>query len=135
MSSSGSTALGQGEALGALPMTLRALAMFFLLLLMIRIAGARSFGRKSSFDNVVVIMLGAIAARGVVGASPFGSTVAACAAGGVGHRVIGRLCVTQHWLAKLIEGQRVPLYRGGHVVSENLRLTGISKEDLCESCH
>src|ERR1051325_8989228 len=104
---------GQGEKLDPLPMAVRALCMFFVVLLEIRLAGARSFGRKSSFDNVVVIMLGAIAARGVVGASPFWSTVAACAVIVVVHRILARLCVTLGWLAKVLEGERVPLYLQG----------------------
>jgi uncharacterized membrane protein YcaP (DUF421 family) len=122
-----------GEHLGPIAMATRAVAMFFLVLVMIRIAGRRSFGRKSSFDNVVVIMLGAIAARGVVGASPFGSTVAACAVIVVIHRAFGRLCVTQRWLSSLIEGERVPLYVGGRLLGENLKRACISEDDLLES--
>jgi uncharacterized membrane protein YcaP (DUF421 family) len=127
------TLWGHGEDLAALPMAVRAGCMFFLLLAQIRLAGARSFGRKSSFDNVVVIMLGAIAARGVVGASPFWSTVAACAVIVVVHRVLGRLCVTVGWLAKLLEGDRVALYVEGRLLAGNLKRTSISESDLLES--
>jgi uncharacterized membrane protein YcaP (DUF421 family) len=124
---------GDGGTVGALAMAVRALAMFFLLLVMIRVAGPRSFGRKSSFDNVVAIMLGAIAARGVVGASPFGATIAACTVVVVLHRLIGRLCVTQRWLAKLVEGELVPLYIDGKLLFDNLKRTNISEADLLES--
>lgn len=114
-------------------MASRAIAMFFLMLAMIRLAGPRTFGRKSSFDNVVAIMLGAIAARGVVGASPFASTVVACTMTVVIHRVLGRLCVTQRWLSKLIEGEPIPLYVSGQVLGENLKRSNISEADLHES--
>ena len=124
---------GEGEKLGALAMATRAVAMFVLLLAMIRVAGPRRFGRKLSFDNVVAIMLGAIAARGVVGASPFGSTVAACTMVVAIHRILARLCVTQHWLSKLIEGERVPLYLSGKILPENLKRASISEADLLES--
>jgi uncharacterized membrane protein YcaP (DUF421 family) len=124
---------GEGERIGALAMATRAVAMFFLVLVMIRVAGPRSFSRKSSFDNVVVIMLGAIAARGVVAASPFGSTVAACVTTVVIHRLIGRLCVTHPWLSKLVDGERVPLYVSGRIVPENLKRANISESDLHES--
>ena len=124
---------GHGENLPALAMAVRALSMFFLVLLQIRLAGARSFGLKSSFDNVVVIMLGAIAARGVVGASPFGSTVAACAVIVLVHRILARLCVTREWLAKLLQGERVPLYVGGRLQCDNLKITSVSEQDLLEA--
>ena len=124
---------GSGENIGAVAMAPRAITLFFLVLALIRVAGARSFGRKSSFDNVVVIMLGAIAARGVVGASPFGSTLAACSAIVVVHRLIARACVTQRWLAKLLEGDPVPLYVDGKLLLDNLKQSSISEADLHES--
>jgi uncharacterized membrane protein YcaP (DUF421 family) len=124
---------GDGEKIGPVAMAARAVVMFALLLALIRIAGPRSFGRKSSFDNVVAIMLGAIAARGVVGASPYGSTLAACAMLVVLHRVVARACVTQRWLGKLLEGEPVPLYVGGKLLQENLKRTTISEADLHES--
>jgi len=127
------TLWGTGSNLGPVAMAMRAAAMFFIALGLIRLAGARSFGRKSSFDNVVVIMLGAIAARGVVGASPFGSTVAASAAVVALHRLIGRLCVTQPWLARLVQGERLIIYSGGNIIHENLKRTCISEADLMES--
>lgn len=127
------TIWGTGQILGPLPMAVRAAAMFFIALALIRIGGARTCGRRSSFDNVVVIMLGAIAARGVVGASPFGSTVAASAAVVGLHRLIGRLCVTQPWLGRLVQGERLLIYSRGQILSKNLERTGISEDDLMES--
>ena len=124
---------GEGERLGPVAMATRALAMFWLLLALLRVAGRRSFGRKSSFDSVVVMMLGAVAARGVVGASPFGSTLAACVSLVVVHRLIGRWCVTQPWLASLLEGEPVPLYLRGKLLPEHLKRACISEADLLES--
>lgn len=124
---------GHGDELAALPMSIRAFSMFLLLLLEVRLAGARSFGRKSSFDNVVAILLGAIAARGVVGASPFGSTVVACAVIVAVHRGLARLCVSHPRLASLVEGEPVPLYVRGRILHDKLKLTTISEADLLES--
>lgn len=127
------TLWGEGTALAPLAMAVRALTMFFLLLMLVRLGGARSFGRKSSFDNALVMMLGAIAARGVVGASPFTSTVVASAVVVAVHRLIARLCVTHGGLAKWVEGEPVPIYRNGLVLHENLKRTNISEADLQES--
>jgi uncharacterized membrane protein YcaP (DUF421 family) len=59
---------GRGEDLTALQMSVRSFIMFFIALALIRIGGMRIFGKKTAFDNILVIMLGAVLARGVVGA-------------------------------------------------------------------
>jgi uncharacterized membrane protein YcaP (DUF421 family) len=119
--------------LDALQMSCRAGLMFVLLLAMIRFGGARIFGKKSSFDNVVVILLGAIAARGVVGASPFGPTVAASAVIVVLHRVIAWLVVRFPILGRALKGQPVVLYQDGKVRHARLRSTTIGEDELMES--
>lgn len=62
--------LGSGEHLDPLQMATRALLLFFIALLLIRIGGLRIIGKKSGFDLAIVIMMGAVLARGIVGASP-----------------------------------------------------------------
>ncbi len=124
---------GHGQELDPLQMAVRATLMFFLLLAMIRVGGVRIFGKKSSFDNVVVILLGAVAARGVVGASPFAATVAACAVLVLLHRVIAWLAVKHETIRRLLEGKRVCLYRDGQILHENLIRTTISEQELMES--
>jgi uncharacterized membrane protein YcaP (DUF421 family) len=124
---------GTGDQLDPLQMAVRAIAMFFLLLLLVRLAGVRLFGKKSSFDNVVVILLGAVAARGVVGASPFGSTLAASATLVALHRVVAWLVVKYEVVRRLVEGERVCLYRDGQIVRPNLLRTTISEHELMES--
>ena len=54
---------GSGDQLDSLQMAVRAVFFFLLLLALIRIGGTRIFARMSAFDNVVVIVLGAVAAR------------------------------------------------------------------------
>jgi uncharacterized membrane protein YcaP (DUF421 family) len=119
--------------LDALQMSCRAALMFLLLLAMIRVGGARIFGKKSSFDNVVVILLGAIAARGVVGASPFGATVAASAVIVILHRVIAWLVIKVPLVARVVKGQPVTIYRDGRVLHDQLLRTTLSEEELMES--
>jgi uncharacterized membrane protein YcaP (DUF421 family) len=122
-----------GTELDPVQMAIRAVAMFFLLLVLVRVGGVRLFGKKSSFDNVVVILLGAVAARGVVGASPFGSTLAASTTLVVLHRVIAWLVVKYEPLRRLVEGERVCLYAEGQIVRPNLLRTTISEHELMES--
>ncbi|HVX26677.1 MAG TPA: YetF domain-containing protein [Parafilimonas sp.] len=124
---------GQGSNLNMLQMSMRAFAMFFIMLVMIRFTGRRAFAKKSSFDNIVVIMLGAVLARGVVGANAFFSTVAASIVIVALHRLTSWLSVKNGFIEKCVKGGAILLFSNDELVDNNLAKTGISKNDLHES--
>ena len=95
---------GSGEDLSPTQMAIRAFVMFFIALMLIRLAGMRIFGIKTAFDNILVIMLGAILSRGIVGASPFFSTVAAAAAMILVHKFLAWLAMKHEWVGKIVKG-------------------------------
>jgi hypothetical protein len=68
---------GQGSELEIWQMMARAVAIFFIALLLIRASGRRFFGQHAPFDACVTVLLGAVLSRAVAGASPFWATVAA----------------------------------------------------------
>ena len=123
---------GTGEDLSPMQMAARAFVMFFIALLLIRLAGMRIFGIKTAFDNILVIMLGAILSRGVAGSSPFFSTVAAAAAMIAVHKILAWLAMKYIWIGKIVKGYRHSLYHDGMMREENLRKTSVSKDDLME---
>src|SRR3569623_460157 len=100
------TLFGHGKDLDALQVCMRAGVLF-------RIAGMRAFGRKSSFDSVVTIMLGAVLSRPVVGASPFWPTVGGCAVLVILHRALGMLTARSRWLERIVKGSSQVVYRDG----------------------
>lgn len=124
---------GEGSNLDILQMSMRAFTMFFIMLVLLRFTGRRAFAKKSSFDNIIVIMLGAVLARGVVGASPFFPTVAASLIMVALHRFISWLSVKNNFVEKLIKGGPVVLFYNNNLVFRNLDRTGISSKDLHES--
>jgi uncharacterized membrane protein YcaP (DUF421 family) len=124
---------GEGEKLNMLQMSMRAFVMFCIMLLLVRFTGRRAFAKKSSFDNIIVIMLGAVLARGVVGASPFWSTVAASVVMVIMHWITAWLAVKNKTVERLIKGTYIRLYDQEKLVDNNLAKTGISKNDLHES--
>jgi uncharacterized membrane protein YcaP (DUF421 family) len=84
----------------------------------------------SSFDNVVVIVLGAVASRGITGASPFGSVLAASAVIVALHRLCARLSVDHEFVRRAAEGHPVRLYRDGELDRAALQRTALSEEEL-----
>ena len=123
---------GRGEDLTALQMAVRSFIMFFIALALIRLGGMRIFGKKTAFDNILVIMIGAILARGVVGASPFFSAVAAAAVMVVVHKILAFLAMKHVWVGMIVKGYRRSLYKNGQFNLKNMRITSISKDDLME---
>jgi uncharacterized membrane protein YcaP (DUF421 family) len=123
---------GSGRDLDALQMCARAFLLFFLMLVLVHVAGMRAFGRKHSFDTIIVITLGALMSRVVVGVSPALPTIAACFVFVVLHRLIAVLTSVSPALERLVKGKQVTLYRGGVFDLPAMRRAGISRKDLEE---
>ena len=123
---------GEGKELNSLQMIDRAVVMFFITLLLIRIAGRRAFGTKTAFDNIIVIMLGAVLSRAVVGVSPFVPTVLASLALVLVYRLFAYLSVSNDNLSHLLKGKEMSLYKNGKINENNLKKCSISKGDLLE---
>jgi uncharacterized membrane protein YcaP (DUF421 family) len=124
---------GEGEHLDAMQMAARAIVLFFVMLVLVRVAGMRTFGRKSSFDTIIVITLGALLSRVIVGASSALPTVAAAAALVIVHRLIAILTSTMPGLERLLKGGNKVVYRGGILDLKAMYRAGISRADLEEA--
>src|ERR1700761_9628709 len=127
------TLFGSGKDLGSLQMVCRAVLAFLITLALIRIAGIRTFGRRSAFDNVIVIMLGSIFSRVVVGASPFVPTTLACLAFVLVHWLLGYISVRSDFIGRLVKGEKATLYAEGRANHANMRKAMVSEKDLLES--
>ncbi|MBC9929487.1 DUF421 domain-containing protein [Chitinophaga qingshengii] len=127
------TIWGDGEKLDVLQMSVRAGCMFFIALTLIRLGGMRIFGKRSPFDTIIIIMLGAILARGVVGASPYWSTVVAATVMVTINRLIAWACAANDKVNGIIKGKPLLLCESGQIHWENMKFASLSKSDLMES--
>lgn len=127
------TLLGTGEQLNPFHMAVRALLMFLIALLLIRLGGLRIIGKKSGFDLVIVIMMGAVLARGIVGASPFLSTVAAATVMIVINRLLAWASIKSLLLSHLFKGSALILYQDGKINWKNMTKACLSESDLLTS--
>ncbi len=127
------TMWGHDQDLDAIQMATRAFVLFFVALVLVRIGGMRVFGRKSSFDTIVAVLLGAILSRAVFGASDTLSIMAACTTLVLVHRWIAY--VTARWPAMehLVKGKQVVVYTNGAAQVDAMRRHGVSQGDLLRS--
>jgi uncharacterized membrane protein YcaP (DUF421 family) len=123
---------GQGEHLNILQMSLRAIVIFFIALALIRFTGMRVFGIETAFDTCIIIMLGAVLTRAIVGASPFIPTIIASAALVTVHRIIAFVSVKNQAISHLVKGIPYSLYKEGKLNDKNLRKCLLSFGDIME---
>ncbi|MCW8311880.1 DUF421 domain-containing protein [Sphingobacterium thalpophilum] len=127
------TLFGSGEELTVVQMALRALIMFIVALFLVRLGGMRILGRKSGVDFVIIIMLGSVLARGIVGASPFVPTVAAGFVMIITNKLLAQLATRFPLLGDLIKGKPAVLYKEGRIQWDQMQRLGVSRTDLLTS--
>jgi uncharacterized membrane protein YcaP (DUF421 family) len=123
---------GHGTDLNILQMSARAIVVFFFALILIRTTGMRVFGIKSAFDTVIIITLGAVLSRAVVGASPFIPTLVASAALMIVHKIIANISVNNQTISHLVKGKPMSLYKDGVLNEKNLKKSSLSYGDMME---
>jgi uncharacterized membrane protein YcaP (DUF421 family) len=121
---------GNGSSLTIWQMSLRAIVAFPTAWILIRISGRRSFGFRTPLDNVIVILLGAMLARGVVGASSFVSVTFACLSIVLLHRIVAYMIARSEKFGKFINGKKIVLYKEGQFLRTNMRRALVCEEDI-----
>ena len=111
-------------------MTDRAVVAFLLAIILVRLAGRRSFGLQSPFDTVISLLLGATLSRGVVGASSFAGTLGACLVLVILHRLLAYVCLHSAVVSRLVSGKNKVLYEDGRLNQGNMKAMLVSEQDL-----
>ena len=123
---------GQGKDLDTLQMVCRGVVVFIIALVLIRISGRRSFGIRTPLDNIILVLLGAVLSRAVVGASPFVPTIVTCGVIVIMHRCIGYFIVCYNSFGKLVEGKKILLFKDNKFIKENLKKGLVCEEDIMQ---
>jgi uncharacterized membrane protein YcaP (DUF421 family) len=117
----------------------RSLVMFIICLILIRISGMRPFGKGNAFDNIITFLIGAVLARGIVGATAFIPTAVSGLVLVLIHRVLGELCIKSTAFEELINGKSNILYKDGDFIKRNMDKANITRNDIFEElrlkCH
>jgi uncharacterized membrane protein YcaP (DUF421 family) len=123
---------GVDEHLTPLELAARAAVMFFIALILVRISGMRAFGKGNAYDTIITILIGGILSRGVIGATPFLSTVAGGLVIVLLHRSIAWATLRSIRFSKLVSGKKVLLYEHGHFIAKNLDKAFVTEDDVME---
>jgi len=112
---------------------IRGFLMFFVAWVLVRIAGIRTFGKRSAIDIITLFMLGAMLARPIPGTVPFLPTVFAALIVVCLHRLLAVLAY--HWkgFGKIIKGKNVVIYENGDFCKDIMSRHSITEEEVIES--
>jgi len=120
------------KEINALQMGLRAVLVYVVTVLMVRLAKKRFMGRATAFDVILGIMLGSIVSRAVTGNAPFLPTLVAAGALLLMHAVFSGIALRWHAFGGLIKGHPLLLVRDGQIDSAALRRAHMTEHDLWE---
>jgi len=115
---------------GPLQMALRACVIYLFTLLAIKFGKRRLLGRSSTFDIVIMIIIGSVMSRAINGGSPFWTTLAACVALIALHSVVSWITSRFPLAARAIEGRPRILMADGSMNWREMRRHDVTEQDL-----
>jgi uncharacterized membrane protein YcaP (DUF421 family) len=120
------------EKAGILQMGCRAFLVFFISLLYVRIAGLRTLGKKSSFDQITVLIVGSLLAKAIV-EEKFIAILGAALLIMILHRFMAWISTKNLKIERAIKGDPLLLMKDGMPVLRNLKKAHITELDLRET--
>jgi uncharacterized membrane protein YcaP (DUF421 family) len=111
----------------------RAVLLFFYGLVLVRLGGARVFGKWAALDFVVSVVIGSNLSRAMTGGAPLLGTMAATTAIMLLHWLLAYLAARSAWFSRLVEGTPFELGRGGKLQRDRLPKSLVSQNDIEEA--
>jgi uncharacterized membrane protein YcaP (DUF421 family) len=123
----------QAQDLSVLNVSLRALVVFVVGLLILRIGNRRFMGKATAFDVLLGILIGAVLSRAINGTAAFVPTLVGSLVIVLLHRGLAALVYFVPAFATVAEGRPLPLVEAGAVRRANARRARITDQDLQEA--
>lgn len=123
---------GTREELDFLQVMVRAIIIFVVAMVCIRISGMRAFAKNSALDVVVHIIIGSILARTIAGNVPFLPSIAGALVFALTHRILASVAVRNDWVSNFLKGKAYLLVKDGEMIPKNMRACNITRGDLLE---
>lgn len=110
----------------------RAVLVYLVGLVVVRIGKSRLVGRMTALDVIVGFILGSLLSRGITGQASISATAVASAAVVASHWALTWLTCQSHALGVIFKGDAILLVENGQPLLEALRKTHISENELKE---
>jgi uncharacterized membrane protein YcaP (DUF421 family) len=123
---------GINENITPLEIAARSAVMFLVALILIRVSGMRPFGKGDGVDTIISFLIGAILSRGVVGATPFFSTIVSAIVILFIHKLMTKLSLYNTWFERSVKGKTFLLYKNGSFIKDNMKKADVSEKDIYE---
>ena len=126
--------VGQDAALlGPGQVALRALVVYGLTLLIVRLGSKRLMGKATAFDVILAIMLGSIMSRAITGSEGLLPTFIAGAVLVGLHWLFGVVALRSDRFGRLVKGEPVRIVEDGKVLDDAMRGSHLTRRDLEEA--
>jgi uncharacterized membrane protein YcaP (DUF421 family) len=122
----------KSEQLGYGHMAARALLMYVLMVIIVRLGKKRFLGRATAFDVILVIMIGSIAARALTGGAPFFPATFGIVVLVALHWLISLAARGSPVFSGLVKGHSTILIKDGKLEKKALSDAHMSDDDLDE---
>jgi len=109
---------------------MRAVAVYVLGLLVVRLGKSRLISRASALDVILGFILGSLLSRGITGHASISGTFVASAVLVAMHSLFTAIGFHWHTFGSMIKGHVRPVIDDGRPLEANLRRSHISEEDL-----
>jgi len=122
----------ESKDISVLQMSLRAVIVYTVTVLIVRLGKKRFMGGATAFDVMLGITLGSIVSRAVTGNAPFLPALVAAAVLLGMHWIFSSIAMRSHQFGVLIKGSPRTLVRGGALEREALRKEHMTEHGLSE---
>ncbi|GAB3310432.1 DUF421 domain-containing protein [Luteimonas notoginsengisoli] len=113
---------------------LRGTVVYFVLLVVLRLAGKRTVGQFTPFDLLVLVLLGdALQGSMIAGDDSLQGGIILTVTLVGWNKLTGWVTSRSRWLERAVEGRPVVLARNGHIYGEALERCQLSIDDLQEA--
>jgi len=111
--------------------TIRTLAVYLVLIALLRVAGKRQVAQLNAFDLVVLLLLSNVVQNAIIGneTSLTGGLLGAVILIGANYALV-RLSFRRPRVNRLLQGTSTTLYEDGHIRDQNLRHELMTPEEL-----